>query len=96
MSCQFQRVMLVCYSAEDLRSKHRGEDKQGLGIVKPKSNLLLIKCLVLDTSLVARDTLDSNEPLAVAQELSGRGSVREEEPDNERPQARGGAELCKR
>jgi hypothetical protein len=52
----------------DLRSKNTGEDKNGLGVRETSNDLSFVKMLVLNTSFIVRDTLNSNQSLAMVEE----------------------------
>jgi uncharacterized protein involved in copper resistance len=53
---------------DHLRCKDTDEDQNGLGIEETQFDLTLIERLVLDSSLVASNALDSDESLALVEE----------------------------
>jgi hypothetical protein len=50
---------------QDLRCEDTGEDQDSLGVQKAQLDLAFIERLVLDTHVIARNTLDSKELLAL-------------------------------
>jgi hypothetical protein len=76
-----------------LRCEDTDEDQDRLRVEETQFDLTLVERFVLDSSLVASNTLDSNESLALVKKGCIRRRVGQYYPYNQGPDARGASEL---